>query len=156
MLVPSGERAPTAPRRRPPPAALAAGAAALLALAAGGWWLGARGGSEAVVPPPPSPPPASSPAAAAPASGTLVIDALPWGEVTEVVDAGGTRRAVSGVPDTPLALELPPGAYTVRVRNPGFADTISLTATVRPAEVERRLLEFRRVDASDYFRRTGS
>jgi hypothetical protein len=31
-----------------------------------------------------------------------------------------------------------------------------LTATVKAAAVERRLVEFRRVDASEYFRRTGS
>jgi PEGA domain-containing protein len=74
----------------------------------------------------------------------------------EVVRSDGTRRTVDGPAVTPLALELPPGDYTVRVRNPGFADALSVTATVRPAAVERRLLEFRRVDAADYFRKTGS
>jgi len=99
----------------------------------------------------------AAPVAAAPvASGTLVIDALPWGEVTEVVQPDGTRRIMDGPAVTPLALELPPGEYTVRVRNPGFAQPLSVTATVKPAAVERRLLEFRRMDASDYFRRTGS
>ena len=66
------------------------------------------------------------------------------------------RRAIGGAPDTPLALDLPPGEYTVRVRNPAFADTLALTATVKPGAVERRVVEFRRVDAADYFRKTGT
>ena len=141
-------------------AAIAVGALAA-ALAAGGVWMRSRQ-TQPVAVPEPSPQPlpssvAAAPVAAAPvASGTLVIDALPWGEVTEVVQPDGTRRIMDGPAVTPLALELPPGEYTVRVRNPGFAQPLSVTATVKPAAVERRLLEFRRMDASDYFRRTGS
>jgi len=110
--------------------------------------------AEVVIPEPPQTPATSL--AAAPLSGTLVIDALPWGEVTEVVRADGTRASLGGLAVTPFALDLPPGDYTVSVRNPGFAETRSLTATVKAAAVERRLVEFRRVDASEYFRRTGS
>jgi hypothetical protein len=95
-------------------------------------------------------------AAPAPTNGTLVVDALPWGEVTEIVQADGTRRPLGAPALTPLALELPAGEYTVRVRNPGFSGPLSMTAIVKPAAVERRLLEFRRIDAADYFRRTGS
>ena len=148
--------------RGPSRAVLAGGAALVVLLLLGGAWMATRGSREAAVPVPAAPttlsPAAASAAPPAPlaASGTLVIDALPWGEVAEVVDAGGTRRAIGGAAQTPLALELPPGEYTVRVRNPAFADALSLTAVVKPGAVERRLVEFRRVDAADYFRKTGS
>ena len=48
--------------------------------------------------------------------------------------AAGRRHApaMDGLAVTPLALELPPGDYTVRVRNPGFAQPLSVTATVKP------------------------
>jgi serine/threonine-protein kinase len=144
-------------------AVLAGGAALVVLLVLGGAWMATRGSREAAVPVPPAAPTTLPPAAASappPAaladSGTLVIDALPWGQVAEVVDAAGMRRALGGAPDTPLALELPPGEYTVRVRNPAFADTLSLTATVKPGGTERKLVEFRRVDAAEYFRKTGS
>jgi eukaryotic-like serine/threonine-protein kinase len=180
---PTPTRLPAAPRRPDPPptallptradqpaarpglsrAAIAAGSAAVLLLAAGGAWIATRGAREAAAPPMPSAAPSTASASAAPAvpaasaaNGMLVIDALPWGEVAEVVDASGLRRAIGGAPDTPLALELPPGEYTVRVRNPAFAEALALTATVKPGAVERRLVEFRRVDAADYFRKTGS
>ena len=150
-----GARPPAGPRGGPARAAMAAAIVAV-ALVAGGLWMRSRD-TPAVAVPEPAPPPATSLAAAsAAASGTLVIDALPWGEVTEVVQTDGTRRPLGAVALTPLALDLPPGDYTVRVRNPAFAVTLSMTATVKPTAVERRLLEFRRVDASDYFRRTGS
>jgi tRNA A-37 threonylcarbamoyl transferase component Bud32 len=134
------------------PAMTAAGVVA--AVAGGALWMRDRRTAEVVIPEPPQAPATSL--AAAPLSGTLVIDALPWGEVTEVVRADGTRPPLGGLAVTPFALDLPPGDYTVSVRNPGFAETRSLTATVKAAAVERRLVEFRRVDASEYFRRTGS
>jgi serine/threonine-protein kinase len=149
-----GTRPAAAPRPRRARAAMAA-SVVVAALAAGALWMRDRGPAEVVIPQPP-PAPATSLAAAPLSSGTLVIDALPWGEVTEVVRADGTRPPLGGLAVTPLALDLPPGDYTVSVRNPGFAETRSLTATVKPAAVEHRLVEFRRVDASEYFRRTGS
>jgi hypothetical protein len=149
--------------RGPSRTVLAGGAALVVLLVLGGAWMATRGPREAAVPVPPAAPTTLPPAAASappPAAladnGTLVIDALPWGQVAEVVDAAGLRRALDGAPDTPLALELPPGEYTVRVRNPAFAGTLSLTATVKPGGTERKLVEFRRVDAAEYFRKTGS
>ena len=156
----TASRAPV--RRRPSRRALAIGSALLLLLVGGLWW--ARREPNDFPPRPPDA--AGAPATAPPASasaplssqadmGTLVIDALPWGQVAEVTDARGSRQTLDGGPDTPLALALPPGEYTVRVKNPGFPDT-SLTAVVKPGAVERRLVEFRRVDAAEYFRKTGS
>jgi hypothetical protein len=86
--------------------------------------------------------------------GTLVIEALPWGEVVEVVDAQGRRQALPPSRDTPLCLSLAPGSYTVEVKSPGFGSQ-KASLSVRAADVERKVLEFRRVDAADYLRRSG-
>jgi hypothetical protein len=83
-----------------------------------------------------------------------VIDALPWGEVIEVVDAQGRRQKLPEAHDTPLALSLAPGSYTIEVKNPGFGSQ-KATVSVRAADVARKTLEFRRVDASEYLRRSG-
>ena len=50
---------------------------------------------------------------------------------------------------------LPPGDYTVEVRNPSFPKSLSTTVSVREAGSETKVFEFRRVDAADYFKRTG-
>jgi hypothetical protein len=136
-----------------------AAAAGLLVLVGGGaLYLVTRGGSTPTPTAAPSPPEAT----AAPPStasqgptGTLVVDALPWGEVVSVVDAQGARQASAGPRYTPVALQLPPGEYTVEIRNPGFPKAVSVKARVRAAAVETRVAEFRRVDATAYFRKAG-
>jgi hypothetical protein len=88
--------------------------------------------------------------------GTLVIDALPWGEVVAVNDAHGAAHAPQAMRHTPLALSLPAGDYTIEVRHPGFQSPLSAGVSVRAGEVTTKVLEFRRIDAADYFRKTGS
>jgi predicted Ser/Thr protein kinase len=137
---------------------LAAGAFALVVVGGLGLWALLRGR-----PAPPSPG-ASSAASSSTArsggslaagSGTLLIDALPWAEVVAVRDAQGARRELGSTPFTPLALALPPGEYTVEVRNPAFPGSQSARASVRSGAVERCQLEFRRLDAAEYFRQSG-
>ena len=138
---------------------LAAGALGLVLVGGLGLWALLRGRTT-----PPSPGPSPAPSAAATASpgdslaassGTLVIDALPWGEVVAVKDARGAARDLGPAPVTPLALALPPGDYTVEVRNPAFPGPQSARVTVRSGGVERCLVEFRRLDAAEYFRKSG-
>jgi serine/threonine-protein kinase len=102
----------------------------------------------------PAPSPTAPPAAATP-DGTLVIDAAPWGEVVEVVDAEGKHHEPGSTRYTPLALALPPGTYTVQVRHPGASKPQARTATVRAEAVERVSVVFRRVDALDYLQKSG-
>jgi serine/threonine-protein kinase len=147
---------PSAPPRKTPAAFVAGVGVLLAALAGGGLWMlrGPRPEPDRarVSPaPPPVPPSTTAPAAA---SGTLIIDALPWGEVVSVVDASGTPHGSAGR-TTPLALRLPAGSYTVELRNPGFPKPVSTVASVRAGEATTRVLEFRRVDAAEYFKRTG-
>ncbi len=153
---PTGRR-PAASASRTP-LFVVVGAAAVLLLGGGVALFTLMRGTPAPSPEPTSAPVASvttpsTPAASA-APGTLVIDALPWGEVIEVVDAQGRRQKLPEAHDTPLALSLAPGSYTIEVRNPGFGSQ-KATVSVRAADVARKTLEFRRVDASEYLRRSG-
>jgi serine/threonine-protein kinase len=137
-------------------------AAAAVAVAVGGGIVLLRRPSEAPSPTPvsvpsasiPAPPPASEPPAAGP-SGTLVIDAAPWGEVVAVVDASGRHHEPERARYTPLALALPPGSYSVEVRHPGAVQPLASTATVRSDSVERVSVTFRHVDAREYLQKTG-
>jgi hypothetical protein len=116
----------------------------------------------------PSPTPASTPATTVPqpltptaepavaaTSGTLVIDAIPWGEVIAVVDASGRHHEPDGAHYTPLAIALPPGTYNVEVRNPGAAEPLARVVTVRSQALERVSVAFRRVGAQEYLQKAG-
>jgi tRNA A-37 threonylcarbamoyl transferase component Bud32 len=147
-------------RKGLPVAALLGGLALVGALGIGGALLVLRGRSAA---------PAASPVAAATqpgapsatpprtgVGGTVIIDALPWGEVSAVTDARGEHHEPAAGRYTPLALELPPGEYRIEVKNPAFPNALEARVSIVAGGTQSRLLEFRRVDAADYFRRNGS
>ncbi len=158
--------APASPGRRAgvSPAMVAGAAGLLVVLGGGALFLAARGRTTPVekivdiatpVSPPlgPTPRPTSS---ANPSTGTLVVDALPWGEVVTVTDAKGVRQPGGpGARYTPVVLALPPGEYTIEVKNPAFAKPVLVKASVRKGSVETLVAEFRRVDAAAYFRKLG-
>ncbi|MEE8278455.1 MAG: protein kinase, partial [Thermoanaerobaculia bacterium] len=162
----AGVEAPTAvveaaaPERRAlSPRMLAAAAAALLLVAVGLWFAlsgdRAETGPEtaATVETMPVLEETSEPAPLA--AGVLTIDALPWAEVTEVVDAEGKRHPLHGEPFTPLVLSLPPGEYRISLTHPNFGEPQTLSVALEPGETETRLVEFQRVDVEDYFMKAG-
>ena len=51
-------------------------------------------------------------------NGTVVLNALPWGEVVSIVNGDGEAVALPR-PYTPLRLELPVGSYTVTIKPAG-------------------------------------
>jgi tetratricopeptide (TPR) repeat protein len=102
--------------------------------------------------PSPIPPPDLAPATG---SGLLIVDALPWGEVTAVLDSNGKRHTLGDSPFTPFVLGLPPGEYKISIKGPDSRQPIALTATIKDAAVERKMAEFRRIDADDYLKRAG-
>ena len=171
---------PPLPRPEPPPQVLtepvappapahatnwkrwAAVAAGVLLLVVAALFLTRR--EEAPAPPEakaPSPAPAVSvppvlqSAGIAAAPGTLVLDAVPWGEVVEVVDDHGKQQALGPQKYTPLVLSLPPGRYTVTLRNPGFPKPVSLTADILAGVQARSVGEFGTVSEEEFFRRMG-
>ncbi|HYI13567.1 MAG TPA: serine/threonine-protein kinase [Thermoanaerobaculia bacterium] len=96
-----------------------------------------------------------APVTAAPAPGRLLINALPWGQVTSVTDAAGTEQLTSGLTDTPLVLSLAPGAYKVTLANPNSKRSVVLDATVTSNALARCEAVLDRVDADAYVERVG-
>jgi serine/threonine-protein kinase len=154
----TGQTRVAVPKRGLPIAAVLGAAAILVALVAGGLWLRRPTPVPVDVPArltPTAPPSHTLPVPAAALTGTLVIDALPWGELVSVTDAQGVHHEPKAGRHTPLALSLAAGEYTVEVRHPAFPSPLSASVKVVPGEATTRVLEFRRVDAADYFRKTG-
>jgi serine/threonine-protein kinase len=168
LATPSPSRAPTRlnvgepptralPSKSGPPAKRsgwtgpAIGSAAIAALAvAGALWMWSRRGSEVA----PSPTPVSTPAVVV-GTGTLIVDALPWGEVVELRDAKGAARDLPENRFTPLALSLPPGEYKLSVRPPK-GEPRSVTVTVRASGAETQVVDFGHVEAAAaYLRQSG-
>ena len=83
-------------------------------------------------------------------TGQLVINALPWGEVTSVTDSAGTERLKGGRVETPLMLSLPAGEYKVRLSNPNSKKNVVVDASVKPNEISRCEAELDRIDADAY------
>jgi hypothetical protein len=97
--------------------------------------------------------PAAVPAAPTPA--TLVIDALPWGEVERIVDDEGRSVGLGADRYTPFVASLPPGDYAVSVRNPEQARAETFEVRLRAAQVEKRVVAFERIDADEYLSKAG-
>ena len=85
----------------------------------------------------------------------MLFRSIPWGEVVEVLDASGRRQELNGARYTPLLIALPPGTYTVQVRNPGAPEPIAKAVTVRSQAAETVSVVFHRVSAQDYLQKTG-
>ncbi len=146
---------PPRPARSGLPIPAVAGVGALVvALAVGAGVLLLRRTEPTPTPPGPSPS-ATAPAPPAAGTGTLVVDALPWGEVVSVTDSKGGHHEPASGRFTPLLLSLPAGDYTIEVRNPSFPKAIAESVSIRAAAAETKRLEFRRIDAAEYLKRSG-
>ena len=87
-------------------------------------------------------------------TGQLLINALPWGEVTSVTNGDGAEQLARTIA-TPVVLTLPEGRYKVRLANPNSRRSVVLDATVSPNAVTRCETELDRVDADAYVRGLG-
>jgi len=88
-------------------------------------------------------------------TGQLLINALPWGEVTSVKNAAGEEQLTDGNVETPLALSLPVGDYKVALTNPNSNRSVVLDAKVSANAVTHCEAELDRVDADAYVEGLG-
>lgn len=87
--------------------------------------------------------------------GELVINALPWGRVEQVLDAARQPVALPDERSTPLQLKLPPGVYYVTVRHPDTAKPMSVQARVQPRQRAQATATFTNLGAEEYLRNAG-
>jgi len=128
-----------------------AGAAAVtLALIMGARWIATR--SSTVVAPTTAV--ARAPAPSPVATGTVLVDAVPWAEVTLIADGQGTRRPIAQ-PFTPMALQLSAGPYDITLKDPQSPATRTVRVDVPANGSVRAFVEFKKTDVDDYFRRAG-
>lgn len=87
------------------------------------------------------------------ASGTVVIDAAPWGTVSAIETESGEAVALPPSPSTPLSLTLPAGRYQVVVTGPPpESQTQRITIEIqRDATAEAPLVRFRMLTPEEYF-----
>lgn len=147
--------------KRPLPVGLIAGVGlALVVLAMVVWLVGhRRGGGATSQTARLAEAPSGAPAAAAVAPvGALIVDALPWGVVVEIRDAQGKAWPVPASAYTPVVLSLPPGRYTVQLRNPAFPRPAAVVADVPAgggAVPVRTLAEFAAGDVDQFLKGMG-
>ncbi len=101
----------------------------------------------------PSPTTSNGSAAAVPATGILLLNALPWGRVESITDAAGAGVALGAESRTPLRLSLPAGSYTVSLVNPRTASQQEVELEIRAAETTRTTVELASVDVESYLER---
>jgi hypothetical protein len=87
------------------------------------------------------------------ATGTIVIDAAPWGSITAIETEDGDAVALPPSPATPLSLTLPVGTYHVIVAGPPpESQTQRLTVEIRrDAPTVAPLIRFRTLTPEEYF-----
>jgi hypothetical protein len=132
-----------------------AAAAVVLLIVVGIVWLLARGKPAETTVAVPAPPVATPPPPAAPVTGTLVLDAVPWGEVVEIVNAHGQKQALGDQRYTPLVVTLSPGHYTVTVRNPDVPQPVRIEAEVLSGATVHGLATLKQVTEEELFHALG-
>lgn len=135
----------------------AALAAALILLIGIGSVMVGRGGSETepVVAPKPTPTVQTPVPEVAEPMGRVRVSAVPWGEVSEIIDAEGYVKDLPSDPWTPLLLELPPGSYTVHLRRPDASDVMTCEVVVTLEEIVPCEVLFGEASTTDFFKETG-
>ena len=86
-------------------------------------------------------------------TGTVVIDAAPWGTITAIENESGEAVPLPSSASTPLVLTLPAGTYQVAVAGPSpdsQAQRITVQVSANGSTVAP-LIHFREMTAEEYF-----
>jgi hypothetical protein len=85
--------------------------------------------------------------------GTMMIEAVPWANITGIEAADGTRQALPSIASTPMSLNLPVGTYRVRlIGPPPDSESRLVTVQVNVGSVTTAPTErFRTLTPEEYF-----
>jgi serine/threonine-protein kinase len=103
---------------------------------------------------PPEIPPEIEPVAAA-ATATLLVDAVPWGQITAITAADNTPRPVPESAYTPILLSLPPGEYTLTLTHPSRATPVAVLVTLGDGELRSEIVKLGTPEVDSFFRDMG-
>jgi len=87
--------------------------------------------------------------------GQLAVDALPWGEVTQIRDADGKVQELPSNHSTPLLVSLLAGNYTVSIRNSDGGSPQELPIIVVAQQTVTATAKFNTLTTEDYFERSN-
>jgi len=87
--------------------------------------------------------------------GKLAIDAVPWGEVTEIRNADGKNQDLPDNRSTPMLVTLMAGNYTVSVRDGNGGSPKQLTVSVAAQQTAVATAQFDSLSADAYFERSN-
>ncbi len=85
-------------------------------------------------------------------TGTLVINALPWGTVDQVLDASRKPVPLPSDRTTPLSLTLPAGSYYVTLSHPDSRKTVSAFVRVIAGKSSQSRGSFPTLSAEEYIK----
>jgi hypothetical protein len=89
-------------------------------------------------------------------SGTLVLNAYPWGNVESVVDQSNNQPvALPKERSTPLRLKIPAGTYRVTFKHPQVGKPVALVASVTAKKDQVANAQFPTLTADAYLKRAG-
>ncbi len=88
-------------------------------------------------------------------NGELVINALPWGTVDQVLDSSRKPMPLPDERTTPLRLTLPAGSYYVTLRHPGSNKSVSAFARVTRGQRSQTSASFPTLSAEEYLKNAG-
>lgn len=98
---------------------------------------------------------AGAPGTASNLSGTLVIHAVPWAQVTEISSTSGAAIPLPEPGVTPLAVRLPPGMYTISLYNPLLGKSGSARVEVQAGQTQRCLVSIEQLDSTAFLEKLG-
>ena len=85
-------------------------------------------------------------------TGSLVINALPWGSVDQILDASRKPVPLPADRTTPLTLTLPSGSYYVTLSHPDSGKTVSAFARVVAGKSSQTSGSFPTLSAEEYLK----
>ena len=89
------------------------------------------------------------------ASATLVLHAVPWAQITEVVDAEGVSQLGTEPLFTPASLALPAGSYRVTLTHPEQSEPTVLEVQMGATGTLTERVVLQDVDVDQYFAEVG-
>ncbi len=98
---------------------------------------------------------AKSPVRAPQAEGVLVLHAIPWGQVWRITNAQGEVLPLPADLVTPVRLSLPPGSYTVALKDPTRGAVTTVPIQVQAGGTTRTVVPLRPVEPEAFLKQLG-